>query len=514
MHERHRQVLVIGLDAMEWTLVKRWAEEGVLPTFRRLLAEGASGELATTASQLPDTVWASICTGMNPAKFSKYFYIQYNPKTGALEHLPDDVIHATPFWEHLSDAGRRVSIVDVPKFPLSKRINGLHLANWGAHATKTPRAASPESLQTEVIRKFGAHPVGDCDVVDQRPASLRALRRRTLDGVRAHGALFRWLMQERPWDLFFAGFSAPHCIGHHFWHFMDPTHPRFDPSDRHGLRDTIEVIYRALDEEIARMLELAGEDAHGVIFAGHGMGALYHASWNLPEILDRLGYGRVVRGAATTRETTRARVNPWRLLKLMVPGFMQYAIKGILPRRVQDELLFRWYAGSRDWIACRAFAVPNNDAVGTIRINVKGRDKYGIVQPGQEFEKLCEDIAAALYELVDPRTGRRVISRVDHLRRVFHGPYLHQLPDLTILWDQSFPWDTIHSDRLDTLQLRQQDARTGSHTPHGFLLMRGPEISRGRILHGHSIYDIAPTLLQLSGVPIPDQLDGKPIPLR
>src|SRR5437667_12725191 len=36
--------LVIGMDSMEWDLVRRWASEGKLPTFQRLLDEGASGE--------------------------------------------------------------------------------------------------------------------------------------------------------------------------------------------------------------------------------------------------------------------------------------------------------------------------------------------------------------------------------------------------------------------------------------------------------------------------------------
>ena len=129
--------LLIGLDAMEWNLVERWAAEGKLPTFQRLLKEGLHGELKTTAAQLPDTVWASICTGANPGKLEKYFYAQYDPSSGNLKTVPDDAIHGVPFWEYLSEAGKRISIVDVPKFPLSRRINGLHLTNWGAHATKT-----------------------------------------------------------------------------------------------------------------------------------------------------------------------------------------------------------------------------------------------------------------------------------------------------------------------------------------------------------------------------------------
>ncbi len=107
--------LLIGLDAMEWNLVERWAAQGKLPTFQRLLKEGLHGELKTTAAQLPDTVWASICTGANPGKLEKYFYAQYDPSSGNLKNVPDDAIHGVPFWEYLSEAGKRISIVDVPQ---------------------------------------------------------------------------------------------------------------------------------------------------------------------------------------------------------------------------------------------------------------------------------------------------------------------------------------------------------------------------------------------------------------
>ena len=400
-----------------------------------------------------------------------------------------------------------------PTFPLSRRINGLHLTNWGAHATKTARASSPESLLGDIDGLFGRHPVGDCDAVDENPKALHDLRRRTLAGLRLHGELFRWLMEKEPWDIFFAGFSAPHCIGHHFWHYMDPDHPRHDPLDPHKLKDTIEVIYRALDDEIAKILTLAGNNIQCLIVAGHGMGPMYHASWHLNEILDLLGYGQASKRGLTTRKIREAHVNPWRLLKMILPGKVQYAIKAVLPQRLQDELIFRWYAGERHWAGRRALAVPNNDSVGAIRINVVGRDKYGIVQPGEEYERVCREISDALYEIRDPKSGRKVVKHVTFTHQEYQGPYLDQLPDLTVLWDQSFPWDSVQSVRFGTLHLRRQDARSGSHSPHGFLLMHGPGVPAGRAVYGHSIYDIAPTVLQLAGIPIPRHMDGTPLDL-
>ena len=300
-----------------------------------------------------------------------------------------------------------------------------------------------------------------------------------------------------------------------FWRFMDVAHPQHPADDRHGLRDTIERVYRAIDDEIGQMISLAGAPTRCLLVAAHGMGPIYHASWNLSEILDLLGYGRSATGTMPGKAMSvrSARTNPWRILKMIVPGAWQYRIKAALPTSLQDRLLFLWYSGGDQWAGRRAFSIPNNDSVGAIRLSVRGRDRGGMIQPGDEYRRVCQDIAAALGELCDPVSGRPVVRRVTLTHDVFDGPFLQQLPDITVLWEQDFPWDALHSPRFGTLRIRRQDSRTGSHTPHGFFLATGPGVPAGAELRGHSIYDIAPTVLSAAGVPLPPDLDGTPLPL-
>ena len=136
------RILVCALDACEWSLVERWAAAGELPTFRRLLDDGAHGTLKTVAEQLPDTVWSTIYAGRNPATFSKYFYVQYDPRTGDLRHVKDEEFTDRPFWDILADGGRKVGVVDAVKIPASRNV-AFSVANWGAHATKTARVSHP-----------------------------------------------------------------------------------------------------------------------------------------------------------------------------------------------------------------------------------------------------------------------------------------------------------------------------------------------------------------------------------
>lgn len=116
-------------------------------------------------------------------------------------------------------------------------------------------------------RRFGAHAVGDCDAVDHKPHALARLRRNIVTGVKQHGEVFRWMMRERQWEVFFAGFSESHCIGHHFWHGADESHPDYAEAVAAGLDGAIEDVYRAIDRELGEMIGVAGPACRGLAWA-------------------------------------------------------------------------------------------------------------------------------------------------------------------------------------------------------------------------------------------------------
>jgi len=502
---RPRQ-LIIGLDAMEWDLVREWDAAGKMPTFRRLMQEGTQAELSTPADRLPDTVWSCLCSGLNPAHLARYFYVQHDPDTGGMRYMPDDSFKVRYFWEHLSEAGRRVGVVDAPHVSPSEGLNGFHLS-WGTHGSQGPRFSTPTWLLREVDQRFGRHPVGECDSATSE-RDRKALRRRLLEGVKMHGELFRDCITRRDWEVMIAVFGEPHCAGHFFWQDTDLAHSQHHLENHPQPAGTLEEVYRAIDREVGTMVEAAGRDVRVYAVSAHGMGPLRHASWNLQDMLDYWGYGGESNHAHRPEEVSRGSVNFWRILRMVVPGKLQYAGYAALPRRLQNELVFRFYRGNRSWERCRAFAVPNNDSVGAIRINLKGRDHNGTVEP-TEYEQVCDDVCAALAELKDPVTGKPVIQNISRVQRELRGPYLDRLPDITVQWDASFPWSSVHSPRFGAIQLPDQDSRSGSHSVHGFLLASGPGIPSGATICGASIYDIVPTIMDTAGVRAPDACEGR-----
>ena len=70
------RVLFIGADALDKDTVLAWAEDGTLPTFRRLLREGAWGVTDSPPGLYVGAVWPSFWTSVGPGRHARYCYEQ------------------------------------------------------------------------------------------------------------------------------------------------------------------------------------------------------------------------------------------------------------------------------------------------------------------------------------------------------------------------------------------------------------------------------------------------------
>lgn len=75
-----RRAIVLGMDGLDPDLVRRFVEEGKMPTFKRLMERGHFGELQTTMPPQSPVAWASFITGCNPGSHGIYDFIHRDPK--------------------------------------------------------------------------------------------------------------------------------------------------------------------------------------------------------------------------------------------------------------------------------------------------------------------------------------------------------------------------------------------------------------------------------------------------
>ncbi len=452
-----RPLLLLGLDAADANLTLQWAAAGHLPAIASLLEAGHALPIENPPGLYTGAVWPSFATGVPVGEHGRYYYRQFCPDSYRAKRLhTSDLVHE-PFWVRLSREGKRVAVVDVPKAPLARQLNGVQITDWGTHDPEAGPASFPNALLSEMIELCGTDPVGSCDFTGTDAPSLERLRDGLIDRCRRRTEMALRLWRREPWDLFVLAFSESHCGGHRFWHVHDPSHPHHDPAEARTLGDPLRDVYRELDRSVGELVAAARPDARVLLYLSHGMGPHYDGTFLLDDVLRRLegdpGGARAM-GLATAMRRVWHRV-PFGVRRLGQP--------------VADRVFER--ARAYDRRRRRAFLVPTNDNCAGIRLNVMGRERHGRVRSGEERREWISKISTALAELVDSETGRPVVREVVDAHAAFPGDRSASLPDLLVRWNRETPIRGVESPRLGRFAGILGDIRTGDHRSHGLLVV-------------------------------------------
>jgi len=286
---------------------------------------------------------------------------------------------------------------------------------------------------------------------------------------------------------------------------------------RHALRD----VYVALDRALGEILETVDDTTTVFLVSGDGMGPNYSGSHILPDLLTRMqlfnSNSSADNGKSGEKPASAKRGQPktdfLSAVRNMIPERLRIAVtQTLLPRPVQEKLSLRWKTAGISWNQTRAFLIENSNE-GYIRINLKGREPQGSVEPGKEYEDLCEEI----YRTVKTMTANgalaaRAVYKTDD---IFHGPCRSHMPDIIINWNDDARISTeLLTAKYGVARSKEPEWAvppyyTGNHRPNAFMISLGPGIFPGAICEGTSILDLAPTILDQFGINPPDYMDGR-----
>jgi len=498
---------MIGIDAAEVSLLQKWMDEGALPNLRALKVRGAFGALTSTAQWLVGSPWPRFYTGKMPSEHGMYHYLIWRPDRMVHERPSPDWMPLEPFWRRISASGRRVVAVDIPLAYAPRPYSGIEISGWATHETLEPPASHPPELMDWVHRRFGRPPFDNEEAHLLPAARLIEVRDQCVNTARLVGQLGVALMQEKPWDLFMICFASTHRGGHQLWDRTSMT-GRASAEQTRALENALKDIYVACDSAIGTLLEQAGSDATVLVYSLHGMGPNASRSDLLREMLSRV----LAADAGSSRPVTRRR--PLDHLRALVPIQARSWIKSRLPIPLQDRLTLFWRTGGIDWRKTRAFAAFC-DLDGYVRINLRGREAAGIVEPGEEYEGLCSRICAGLETFVDEDTGAPVVDGIMRIDQLYPaGRMREHLPDLMIRWSASpaAAHRRIVSSRYGAIDWptpgHHPQGRSGNHLSDGYLLAAGPHVPAGATLDRAHILDLAPTVYELLGLPVPVEMQG------
>lgn len=154
-----------------------------------------------------------------------------------------------------------------------------------------------------------------------------------------------------------------------------------------------------------------------------------------------------------------------------------------------------------EWSKTRAYTSVVSTGEG-VSINLKGREPGGIVEP-QDYERLRDEVAAALSEFRDPDTGAAPIAHIYRKEEVLSGRFLDTAPDL-LLVPAPF-YSLTHAKGM----VEPADWLSGDHRIEGVIVATGPEVTPGPLKERVDLIDLGPTSLAALGVASGVPRDGK-----
>ncbi len=490
------RVVLLGLDSASVTLVRRWMASGHLPHLEELRRQAAWGLLTSPPGLGDDATWASFSTCTAPGAHGRFYFRSIRPGSYEYPFVQDDHLRREPFWNALGRQGLRTAVLDVPKAPLSPQINGLHLTDWRVHGRDGVTRSVPADLAPRVIERYGDDRTDRPGTKDWlcRLDSLAEDRLETfldhlLESIEQKTSLAMELLEQEAWDLFLLVFKEAHCAGHQCWHLVDPAHPAYRAALARRLADPLLRVYQALDGAIGRLRARLSPETSLLVFSDLDMGPNYTGEHILDDVLrsleDRLWPRR-----------------SWSALRDGAIYTLERRVRRPLTRRPPRLALVHRYR--------RAFQLEHNEISGAVRLNIKGREPAGIVEPGHEAESLLADLTRELLQLVNPGTGGPVVQEVLRTARLYDGDNRELLPDLLVVWNREAPIAAARSPLLGAMRARSANFRTGNHLANGFCLAAGP-FAAGRPGFHASITDLGPTVAHLLGACL-DNVEGRPIP--
>lgn len=520
------RVALLGVDATDVGLLHRWAEAGELPTFARLFRYAAQQPTVAPPGLFVGATWPTVASGVDAGRHRYYTWLALDEDYGLRQTVPAEM-HAEPLWRELSRRGLRSAVLDVPHHRPDPGHDGIEVEEWGCHDRHHGVVSHPPELLAELDERFGRH-FGSSDApgFDQHaPCDYRfrdgwlrtdAEEAQLLDLLVADHARKRAvsldLLGRDDWDLFVSVMGENHCVGHHFWHVHDPSHPRHDIRQRARLGDPLLRMYRDVDATVGAHLDALGPDALVFVLAAHGMGPHYDGTHLLDVVLQRLEAAHD--GSSPVGWRSRLAGPAWAGLgargRRMSVAAVRHRMRTAPPR--PPELHPDWEGVLPvDRSTRRCFVVPNNSVVGAVRANVVGRDRHGLLGPGAELDAWLGRVEAELRALVNIDTGGPVVRDVYRCEANYERAADDGLPDLFVDWERSAPIERVYSPTVGTIVEPYRHFRTGDHHPGGMLWALGPGVRAGRREGVVPLTVVAPTIAAALGVELPDA-DGTPRP--
>ncbi|MBC7092976.1 alkaline phosphatase family protein [Candidatus Bipolaricaulota bacterium] len=483
-------LVVVSWDGAPPDAVRRWADAGKLPNLAELARGGAWGTTVSTVPPVTAPAWASFHTGVGPGKHGVFEWAVRRPGS-YIPALADGRSLALPtVWEILSNHVP-VGVLGYPLTHPARPVRGFWIPGFLAPPDAdghppgimaTVRESAPGFLATPPEWSYGTDPTAWAtelaDLAEHQAWAAVALADRFRPAVLA------------------VHFQITDTVQHYL-----------------GEREEVLAVFQAADRALGMLIN-ALAPRRTILLSDHGMGPVdgeFHINtWLLAE-----GFLHLRRRPTSTLRgfLFRRGVTPMNLAGLgqrLYPlarrlGFLHNGLElwgdGALARGVRRVFLS---LEDVDWSKTVAYS---HAEIGSIYLNRVGREPRGTVAAA-DAPRVRRDLAQALAEVRLP-TGEPLLGDLYFGEELYRGDKAWLGPDILFL-PRGLRW--LGKGIVGFLHhtVFSPSPMAAGHRMEGVLVVSGEDVPPGQAPRAH-LWDLAPTILALCGVPIPSWMDGQPL---
>jgi len=495
---------LIALDGASPNLINKWIDEGHLKNLEKIRNQGLSGNLESTFPPLTGPAWSSFHTGVNPGKHGIYTWLDLSDSYKG-KVINGNSIKTRTIWNQISSQGGRVGLLSVPVTYPPEEVNGFVVPGFltpsSADTRSHPDELLPELLEAVPDYKFLPEPF----MKGKDPRSwVSELKKAVRDRSKATKYLYREKLQGGEEEVMMTHFFATDQVQHFLWdEVTDDWDPRLD-------------VFKEVDREIGKLIEVAPDDAVFIILSDHGFGPVT-GTFNINTWLESEGYINLNRNPGTRIKRRLAKLgfteqNTQPIGEIIYPmakklGIVDNPITGLSTNDALNALFLS--SKDVDWQRTLAYSRSH---IGHIRLNLSGREKAGAVKK-KDYEEIRREIMEKLANIRVPSSNKKLADWVKPKEDLYSGPYLDGAPDILFnpLEGPSCNGSIVGYGAIMFFNSRvfSKKLHPGHHRRDGILMAYGKGVENKQ--RDASIMDLAPTILNLGSYKIPDQMDGKVI---
>lgn len=474
------KIITIGLDGATWNLIKPLVDKDKLPTIKKLMEGGCHGKLESSIPHVTFPAWKCYSTGKNPGKLDVYWWMNVDIPKRRFRVNMSSSFKSKEIWDIIGANSYSSGVVGMPTTYPTKKINGFMVSEMNP---KDVNYTYPPELSDELNEMFDY----ESEFIDFHGKNKDEVVRSCNANISKRFEIADYLVNRFKPDFLNLTIFPIDAIQHFYWKYMQNNDEKY--------ANVIEKSWMLIDENISKFLDkYAGENTNVLLMSDHGFTA-FKGMFNINKWLVDNGY------LVLSKNKSLKNIIYKTAYRCGIRGSMVDKFKNlpIINNIVNDSksLVADVSESLIDWEKSKVIPLPE----GILYIN-----KH--LLNNDEYQRIVKDLQNEISLIKDPTDGKKLAKKIYHKSELYNGKYIDNAPDIIILPNEGYEIQSRFDDATWDFSPKE-DGWSGVHKLHGIFLAQGPDIKQGATIEGARIIDLAPTILHMFGVPIPQDMDGR-----